>query len=148
MKGNRLYKFEKLCSRNAINALFSGGRGVVAYPLRAVVNLKNGDGRVVGSCARFMITVPKKRIRTAVGRVLLRRRIREAYRLNRQLLLPQLAASICEAEIAFIYMDKEIADYATIDASMKKLLVKIAAQAADRQSSSLAGKESTENVGG
>ena len=45
-------------------------------------------------------------------------------------------------------MDKEIADYATIDASMKKLLVKIAAQAADRQSSSLAGKESTENVGG
>ena len=120
----------------------------MAYPLRAVVNLKNGDGRVVGSCARFMITVPKKKIRTAVGRVLLRRRIREAYRLNRQLLLPQLAASICEAEIAFIYMDKEIADYATIDASMKKLLVKIAAQAADRQSSSLAGKESTENVGG
>ena len=39
MKGNRLYKCEKLCSRTAINGLFANGHNVVAYPLRAVVML-------------------------------------------------------------------------------------------------------------
>ena len=140
MKGNRLYKFEKLCSRTAINALFGNGRSMVAYPLRAVVALRSSDS-VTDNRARFMITVPKKKIRKAVGRVLLRRRIRESYRLNRQLILPQLASAACEVEIAFIYMDKEIADYATIDACMKKLLGKIATQAVIR-----AEKEVAEDV--
>ncbi len=127
MKGNRLYKCEKLCSRTAINGLFANGRNVVAYPLRAVVMLhEEPDAPAV---ARFMITVPKKKIRTAVGRVLLRRRIREAYRLNRPLLLPALADMGCCAEVAFLYMDSNIAGYAKIDGAMKVILGKIAALA-------------------
>ena len=126
MKGNRLYKCEKLCSRTAINGLFADGRNMVAYPLRAVVAIKTCDD---GAATRFMITVPKKKIRTAVGRVLVRRRIREAYRLNRALLSPRLGSIGNRADIAFIYMDKSIASYATIDAAMKVLLDKIASYA-------------------
>lgn len=138
MQGNRLYKREKLCSRTAINMLFAGGRSVVAYPLRAVVAVKRcGDdtGSEPGQdiVAKFMITVPKKKIRTAVGRVLVRRRIREAYRLNRSVLAQALQPAGCVAEIAFLYMDTSIADYATIEASMKKLLGKISSQVADKE---------------
>ena len=124
MKGNRLYKCEKLCSRTAINGLFAGGRSVVAYPLRAVVMLHETPGGEQ-AVARFMITVPKKKIRTAVGRVLQRRRIREAYRLNRALLLPGLADNGCCVDIAFLYMDSNIADYAKIEKAMKVILGKI-----------------------
>ena len=139
MQGNRLYKREKLCSRTAINMLFAGGRSVVAYPLRAVVAVKRCDSETVGGevqsgiVAKFMITVPKKKIRTAVGRVLVRRRIREAYRLNRSVLAQALQPAGSVAEIAFLYMDTSIADYATIEASMKKLLGKISSQVAVKE---------------
>ena len=139
MQGNRLYKREKLCSRTAINMLFAGGRSVVAYPLRAVVAVKRCDSETVGGevqsgiVAKFMITVPKKKIRTAVGRVLVRRRIREAYRLNRSILAQALQPAGSVAEIAFLYMDTSIADYATIEASMKKLLGKISSQVAGKE---------------
>ena len=128
-----------MCSRTAINMLFAGGRSVVAYPLRAVVAVKRSDSETVGGevqsgiVAKFMITVPKKKIRTAVGRVLVRRRIREAYRLNRSILAQALQPAGSVAEIAFLYMDTSIADYATIEASMKKLLGKISSQVAGKE---------------
>ena len=127
-----------MCSRTAINMLFAGGRSVVAYPLRAVVAVKRcGDdtGSEPGQdiVAKFMITVPKKKVRTAVGRVLVRRRIREAYRLNRSILAQALQPAGSVAEIAFLYMDTSIADYATIEASMKKLLGKISSQVAGKE---------------
>lgn len=128
-----------MCSRTAINMLFAGGRSVVAYPLRAVVAVKRCDSETVGGevqsgiVAKFMITVPKKKIRTAVGRVLVRRRIREAYRLNRSILAQALQPAGSVAEIAFLYMDTSIADYATIEASMKKLLGKISSQVAVKE---------------
>ena len=128
-----------MCSRTAINMLFAGGRSIVAYPLRAVVAVKRCDSETVGGevqsgiVAKFMITVPKKKIRTAVGRVLVRRRIREAYRLNRSILAQALQPAGSVAEIAFLYMDTSIADYATIEASMKKLLGKISSQVAGKE---------------
>ena len=70
-----LHKTEKLCSRTAVNRLFAEGKPAKAYPLRAVYNESN---RTYGAAAQFMITIPKKKIRKAVGRVLLRRRVREA----------------------------------------------------------------------
>lgn len=69
-----------------------------------------------------MITVPKKKIRKAVGRVLMRRRIREAYRLNRQLFVPQLEKSGKKIDIAFIYLASDLADYRVIERKMQHLL--------------------------
>lgn len=71
-----LRKAEKLCSRTAVDKLFASGTSAVAYPLRMVYQISD---RSYGAPAQFMITIPKKKIRKAVGRVLLRRRIREAY---------------------------------------------------------------------
>ena len=104
--------------------LFSAGRSVSAFPLRAVIRMEKSaiDRRQ----ARFMITVPKKKIRKAVGRVLLRRRVREAYRLNRNLLLPALDRSGMWVDIAFLYMDSNIASYHVIETKMRALLGKIA----------------------
>lgn len=122
----RLYKKEKLCSVTAINSLFDiRQRGVtpqqgalIAYPLRMVWNAN--QNRTKPSGIQFLISIPKKKIRHAVNRVAMRRRVREAYRLNRhRVTLPQ---SIPALDIAFIYVSDQISNSARIHASMVKLL--------------------------
>ena len=107
MTGNRLYKYEKLCSRTAINKIFQSGKSAICYPLRAAFTIVEEDN----NSPQFLITIPKKKIRKAVKRVLLRRRVREAYRLNRHLLHPQLKEQGKSLKIAFVYLSDEIADY-------------------------------------
>ena len=123
MENNRLYKREKLCSHTAVNLLFAQGKSAICYPLRAVFRV--GDARPEAP-VRFLITIPKKKIRKAVGRVLLRRRTREAYRLNRSLLVPAVAEAGKCVDVAFIYLSNEPADYAEIEQQMQALLKKIA----------------------
>lgn len=129
MESNRLYKREKLCSRTAIARTFDCGHSIMAYPLRAVYLL--GPGRPEAP-ARFMITIPKKKIHTAVERVVLRRRTREAYRLNRQLLLPALEAAGRSVDVAFIYLAKgDAAPYAVLEEKMRDILTRLAQAAHD-----------------
>lgn len=120
----KLHKSEKLCSRTAINELFARGDSAIAYPLRAVFRTNDSERP---KAAQFMISIPKKKIHTAVGRVLMRRRVRESYRLNRDLLYPALEACGKNVDIAFTYLSKSEADYAVIDSKMKDLLGKISA---------------------
>ena len=123
MKGLRLYKSEKLCSRTAVLSLFGEGSGVKAYPLRAMIRQRPYDPE---RPAQMLITIPKKRVRHAVNRVLLRRRVREAYRLNRRtLLLPALETANTAIDLAFIYVANEVLDFHIIDRKMKTLLKRI-----------------------
>jgi len=123
-KGLRLYKDEKLCSEVAIGALFAHGSSSVssklAYPLRMVWRVAPEDEPRRGTCARFLVSVPKKRIRHAVDRVTVRRRVREQYRLNRHLISEGIPF-----EIAFIYVADEVLPTARILPAMQRLLGKL-----------------------
>lgn len=117
----RLYKREKLCSTTAIDRLFASREeacAFLAYPVRMV--WRENDSR--GAAAQFLITVPKKKLRHAVDRVTMRRRIREAYRLNRSA-APTLADK--PIDIAFIYVASRLEPYSRVEAAMKKLLSKL-----------------------
>ena len=75
-----------------------------------------------------------ERIRRAVMRVTLRRRVREAYRLTRrELLLPELERTGWGVDIAFVYLDKTPAPYSVIHERMTQLLQRVAAAAAHQQ---------------
>ncbi len=125
MANFKLYKSEKLCSKIEIDRLYAEGTSVIAYPLRAVYLAVPASNTGHPVPARFLISIPKKRIRHAVERVLLRRRTREAYRLNRALLAP-VASQGTTALIGFNWLAKETRNYATIERSMRELLGKIA----------------------
>lgn len=117
----RLYKKQKLCSEIAISQLFDRGRGETrsktCFPLRAV--WRRNDARQV-TCPRFLISIPKKRLRHAVDRVKMRRRVREAFRLHQQLLPADLPV-----DMAFIYVTGELVDYATVEEAMVRILARI-----------------------
>ena len=128
----KLRKDEKLCSRTAVNRLFDEGKSLMAFPLRAAYRLRPRGEHPV----QFLITIPKKRIRKAVNRVMLRRRVREAYRLSRrELLQPSLEQSGWGVDVAFIYLDNNPAPYSVIDEKMKSLLTRIAQAAGEQQPS-------------
>lgn len=120
MTGYRLYKKERLCGKTAIDALFLTGsdrKAEMAYPWRAVWRVN--PSRVMSN-PRFLISVPKKRLRHAVDRVLMRRRCREAYRLNRDLI-----PSDSRVDIAFIYVGSGLTPYCDAERSVIKILSKI-----------------------
>lgn len=122
---HKLPKSTKLCSLTAIDALFASGKGALAYPLRALwatpaANSPRG--------VRFFVSVPKKRLRHAVDRVAMRRRIREAYRLQR----PNMPAGL-NLDLAFVYVANERTPYARIHAAMERLLAQITTPATTDQ---------------
>ena len=126
----KLNKDEKLCSRTAVNRLFDEGKSLMAFPLRAAYRLRPCGEHPV----QFLITIPKKRIRRAVQRVTLRRRTREAYRLNRhQVLSPVLEQQGVGVDIAFIYLDSTPAPYSVIEEKMITLLSRIAQAATEHK---------------
>ena len=124
----KLNKDEKLCSRTAVNLLFDEGHSLMAFPLRAAYRLRPQGEHPV----QFLISIPKKRIRRAVMRVTLRRRIREAYRLTRrELLVPELMGTDWGVDIAFVYLDSHPAPYSVIHEKMTTLLQRIAQDATE-----------------
>lgn len=118
-----LPKRSRLCSRTAVEMMFAPGgdsRGKIAYPLRGV--WRENPGRPGGDRVQFMVTIPKKRLRRAVDRVLMRRRVREAYRLNRHRFEAPEGPKI---DIAILYLADETLPYATIERAVCRLLEKI-----------------------
>lgn len=109
-------KGERLKSASEIAALFEKGKTFLVYPLKVVWMEKPGDSTFPVQAA---FTVSKKNIRRATCRNTLKRRMKEAYRLNKHVLFGKKMACI------FIYIAREELPYSTIEKSMKVALKKI-----------------------
>lgn len=125
MPSFKLGKSEKLCSKTAIDRLFIEGRGSVSYPLRVVWCYSL---RVHGDAVQFLVNVPKRRHRHAVDRVWLRRRVREAYRLNRQPLLDTVQRAGRRIDLALLWLSDDKLDYHAIEKHVCRLLDRVASQ--------------------
>ena len=76
-------KAERLCSKKTIEKLFAEGKSFLSFPLKVVV-LEMPDSGEYKAQAAF--TVSKKIFKKAVKRNLVKRKMREAYRLNKHIL--------------------------------------------------------------
>lgn len=94
---NTLSKEERLYCKKDIADLLAGGKFTGGIPMRFCSRNSTGAGH-----SRIMVSVPKKLFKRAVKRNLLKRRIRESYRLQKSLLNGQ------DTDILFIYNTKEI----------------------------------------
>ena len=79
---------ERLKSKKRIARLFEQGKGGFVYPVRYVLLDDSAEESVAGKDRPLsvLIAVPKRHHKRAVERNLLKRRMREAYRLNKQAL--------------------------------------------------------------
>lgn len=121
-----LSKEERLCSRKALEELFAGGRqSFSAYPIRAVF-MPNGLDVV-----RVMVSVSKRYFKRAVKRNRIKRQLREAYRLQKDLLVP-LPGGL---DIAFLWTSGEMLPTDKVFQKMHNVLQRVRESVAeDRRS--------------
>ena len=131
-----LRKDEKLRHSRLVEDLFANGNTLYDFPLRLTWRLTDADElagsfkadipRMIGNI-QMLITVPKKKRKHAVDRVLIRRRIREAYRLNRLSLksTAEQLDNIGSPSPAFIYISDKNLPYSLIESKMRHLLSKL-----------------------
>ena len=117
---NKFTKSERLSRKSVIERLYAEGRSVAAFPLRAVyLPLEPEEGEPAAS---ILIAVSKKRFRHAVDRNLVKRRLREAYRLNKHSFVESLQQNGRRMAVSILYLDKQHHSYNHLQARLKKLL--------------------------
>ena len=106
-----LKKDERLCSFSEIQSLMKKGETFFHYPFKVVYqNIANEEGNEQPNS--IMVSVPKRNFKRAVKRNLLKRRIRESYRLNKEILA---APAGCRTNILFVYVSKDIKEFSIAD---------------------------------
>ena len=111
LTGNTFTKAERICDRKSIKELFSKkSSSFYFYPYKLVF-LPSASYQ-----SRILVSVPKRRFKRANKRNLLKRRIKEAYRLNKQYLFE---GSSKNWDIAILYVGKEVHDFNFLE---KKLI--------------------------
>ncbi|SFN36320.1 ribonuclease P protein component [Algoriella xinjiangensis] len=111
-------KNEKLKSRKAFDELFSGGKTFVSHPVRFVYRIKPKEDYDI----RVGVSVGKKKFKHAVDRNLLKRRCKEAYRLNKLIVEPSPNYSV---DLIMIYTSSKHQPFEKIEEAIKILLPKL-----------------------
>lgn len=135
-----LKKHERLKSKILLDSLFAEGQSLFSYPFKLIYQIQPYPPIAIGASPSptqersynakhqpwpllFSVTVPKKKIKSAPNRNLIKRRVRESYRLNKATLQEQLLQdSKVIVSLMFIYIENEPKDYSVIEKSVIKLI--------------------------
>lgn len=116
-QAHTLPKEERLCGKTTVSALISDGKWGTTEHLRFCWAAGRETGR-----NRILVSVPKRFFKRAVRRNLLKRRIREAYRLQKE----RLGAA--GVDLMFAWSHPDIADFRTICDEVAGILGRIQAK--------------------
>lgn len=120
-------KKERLSSFKEIQELMKNGESFFHYPFKVVyLNVAPVQTDSAEQPNSIIVSVPKRHFKRAVKRNLLKRRIRESYRLNKGLLV---APQGCKTNALFVYVSKEVLKFSYIERKLKEVLVKISENA-------------------
>ena len=110
-------KSERLCNKKLFDKLFEKGTSFLVYPLKIIFTEEehNSDYPVQAAFA-----VSRKLFPKAVTRNLIKRRMREAYRLNKHNLYSLIGDK--KLVLIIIYISKEIIGYHHIENSMQQAI--------------------------
>lgn len=121
---NTFPKAERLHSKKLIQELFDKGSSFYSYPFKILFWQLPDPG-----VHQVLFSVSKRKFKSAVDRNLIKRRMREAYRLNKHILYSNQEEQP-SLLIAYIYTGKEIPDYHFLENKLSKSLKRLIAEVA------------------
>ncbi|MBR1769319.1 MAG: ribonuclease P protein component [Bacteroidales bacterium] len=110
-------KKERLCNKKKIDSLFSKGKAFLCYPFSVKYLLSQGDGKI-----QILIVCSKRYQKKAVSRNYIKRRMREAYRLNNSQLKNRLTEAGQDLFVSLSYISKDLSDYHFIEKNISDVL--------------------------
>jgi len=120
---NTFTKEERLCSRKLLDLLFKNGSSFLLYPFRVSYLFIDAPHEFP---VQVVINVAKKRYKRAVDRNLIKRRTREAYRLQKSV---QLYEPIGGSErlllLSVQFIGKQIYDYSFFEKKIALVFKKV-----------------------
>ena len=116
-----LKKEERLCSHTVIEKLFSEGESFFIFPFKVVFIIRKKDDCVSAQAA---FAVPRKVCKRAVDRNAVKRKMRESYRVNKQILYSSLKDY--QVSVMFIYVGKEKKAVLKVPSILPQCLSKLA----------------------
>ena len=126
MKQFAFPKAEHLCLRSDIERLFSSGsKSVTAYPVKVVFRVLPLGENV--PTVKVLLSVSKRRLHHAVSRNRAKRQLREAYRLNKQILHSVLPEGYA-LHVGFIWLSCKCVPSSVVQQSVIKALGSVAAK--------------------
>ncbi len=120
MADQTLPRNERLRTLGAVRRLFESGHAGFVYPFRYIWYAESDVDRSV----EVLFSTPKKFHKRANRRNLVRRRTREAYRLQKEL----LAVENVNLDMALVYSSKEILSQRSIAKSVRRILEAVTEQ--------------------
>jgi len=114
-----LKKHEILRSKKYIKELFDNGSSFFIYPFK-VYYLTN-ESQEMNS---VLFSVPKKHLKHAVDRNLVRRRMKEAYRLNKSIIIAGTESQI-SLSLTLIYIAESVLSYNDIESKLKQVFIRL-----------------------
>lgn len=111
-------KKERVTGEIRVKQLFAEGKSFLVYPLK-VVYVREASADIP---LKVLFSVPKRRFKRANKRNLLKRRMREAYRLRRSSLVEALEHQSQALNVAFTYVANDPLEYAYIERKMVEAL--------------------------
>ena len=124
IKTHTLARNERLRGKVRVDNLFTQGKAFIVYPFRIILM---EDEINKGVPVQVLVSVPKKRIKRAVVRNKLKRRMKEAYRIHKAELSDYLLSQKKTWLIGITYVSNDVLPYALIEQKMIEALQKIKA---------------------
>ncbi len=115
---NQLPKSERLHAEKSIKELFNEGSSFFLFPFKVQFFVKKGGGT---GTPQVLFSVSKKKLKKAVDRNFVKRRIKEAYRLNKHL----LSLENIELNIGLIYVAGNLMEFSEIQSKIIPCLKKL-----------------------